>query len=739
MLLLLVLHILAKIDGKPLNADNWDDYYTQALEDVTPPIVTLDSDDLEDYKITSPNPNWTTGEAQGNTDDWIKGLDLSDFEGVETALAQNIIDSKIGSIITDYGFSAFKLVPTDGGYLIRQTFPAGFISKENGENFVLTYRDKSQDVVSVPVTVEEVKVEEKLIAVETVIESVTSVMKSSVEAARLRMEAENRGEIVSTGPGINEHLYTGGFVNTVKAFDGVSDDQAFAAIDAIVEAYEVSESVDAKKLREASESRGEAVETKVGVNEHLYTNDFVNTIEAFNSVSDAEAFQAIDAIILDIEIDNKIKSGDTPGLIDTIIKNVTDVFKAEEQDVEENTYSEFDTIEYYEAYQEELQNNSKKQGFAPIVYTDHQVEIALRNTATIESYLTENGKNKLTDEQRKLLSITPQYILDNEEEDLNSDRFIGMTNTQKAVEVTTDILKAVSDFVIKPAHGDFIEEAVVTPFDTTEDSLASDAGVITDKSGNPVGGDRSGPEQTYTEAEVTEAVKVFNKNGRKDFAPVATTAKEKAIMGEPVVIKENTPLKRVFDSKRKQGFAPLQEEVSVRDVLDFIPVVGDVLAGKDVIDELNKEDTDWRKVGILSGVAVIGLIPGIGDAVAKTIKVGSYKLLAGASVVGRVTANSDKSMVAARELAEKLDGPIPVDKDRFVLKNGVIFKATVDTVKGKIRSEVVDTIVDTGEDLLKKVEKEVAATPRPMREDFSKGPKGTAEYKLAMKAFNKNK
>jgi len=60
-------------------------------------------------------------------------------------------------------------------------------------------------------------------------------------------------------------------------------------------------------------------------------------------------------------------------------------------------------------------------------------------------------------------------------------------------------------------------------------------------------------------------------------------------------------------------------------VAEMTPIIGDVMAAKDVWDEIQREDTNWGYVGALGGAAIIGLIPGLGDAAAAAIKAGAKK------------------------------------------------------------------------------------------------------------------
>ena len=62
--------------------------------------------------------------------------------------------------------------------------------------------------------------------------------------------------------------------------------------------------------------------------------------------------------------------------------------------------------------------------------------------------------------------------------------------------------------------------------------------------------------------------------------------------------------------------------VTSKDVLEFVPVIGDAIAAKDVADEINKPNPDWFLVGVLTAGTAVGLIPGVGDAIGTAIKKG---------------------------------------------------------------------------------------------------------------------
>ena len=73
-------------------------------------------------------------------------------------------------------------------------------------------------------------------------------------------------------------------------------------------------------------------------------------------------------------------------------------------------------------------------------------------------------------------------------------------------------------------------------------------------------------------------------------------------------------------------------------VAELTPVIGDAMAAKEVYDELQKDDPNYLLAGALGGAAIIGLIPGIGDAAASAIRAGARKSL---DVAKRVEVDPD--------------------------------------------------------------------------------------------------
>ena len=73
------------------------------------------------------------------------------------------------------------------------------------------------------------------------------------------------------------------------------------------------------------------------------------------------------------------------------------------------------------------------------------------------------------------------------------------------------------------------------------------------------------------------------------------------------------------------------KDITFKDAAKFVaeltPIIGDAMAAKEVYDELQKDDPNYFLAGALGGAAIIGLIPGIGDAAASAIRAGARKAL----------------------------------------------------------------------------------------------------------------
>ena len=81
--------------------------------------------------------------------------------------------------------------------------------------------------------------------------------------------------------------------------------------------------------------------------------------------------------------------------------------------------------------------------------------------------------------------------------------------------------------------------------------------------------------------------------------------------------------------KASQAYQGGSKAITARDVLEFVPVIGDILAAEEVVNEIQKPNPNWYLVGILTAGTAIGVIPGIGDAAAAAIKKGGKALISG--------------------------------------------------------------------------------------------------------------
>ena len=68
-------------------------------------------------------------------------------------------------------------------------------------------------------------------------------------------------------------------------------------------------------------------------------------------------------------------------------------------------------------------------------------------------------------------------------------------------------------------------------------------------------------------------------------------------------------------------------DISLKDVGTFVaemtPIIGDAMAAKEVYDELQKDEPNYYLAGALGGAALVGLIPGVGDAAAGLMRRGA--------------------------------------------------------------------------------------------------------------------
>ena len=78
---------------------------------------------------------------------------------------------------------------------------------------------------------------------------------------------------------------------------------------------------------------------------------------------------------------------------------------------------------------------------------------------------------------------------------------------------------------------------------------------------------------------------------------------------------------------KSYGVEPVTDintDLTVKDaaktVAEFTPIIGDAIAAKEVYDELMKDEPNYGLIAALGGAALVGAVPGIGDAAAAGIR-----------------------------------------------------------------------------------------------------------------------
>jgi len=123
-------------------------------------------------------------------------------------------------------------------------------------------------------------------------------------------------------------------------------------------------------------------------------------------------------------------------------------------------------------------------------------------------------------------------------------------------------------------------------------------------------------------------------------------------------------------------------EVSFKDAATFVasmtPVIGDAMAAKDVYDELQKDEPNYYLAGALGGAALVGLVPGLGDAAAKAIKKGAKEVFDVAKRV-EVDPNAMGSGLGNLTLKPKQDNVIDVTSRIPKVTKPALKKIDIDT------------------------------------------------------------
>ena len=111
----------------------------------------------------------------------------------------------------------------------------------------------------------------------------------------------------------------------------------------------------------------------------------------------------------------------------------------------------------------------------------------------------------------------------------------------------------------------------------------------------------------------------FSNRWREGAEQILSEKKAKSSSPAPV-------LKRAKKNPTKEEYKKRAIDTT-KFIAEMTPIIGDAIAVKEVYDEITKPNPNWFLVGALGTGAVIGLIPGLGDAAAKLIKKGAERAL----------------------------------------------------------------------------------------------------------------
>ena len=117
--------------------------------------------------------------------------------------------------------------------------------------------------------------------------------------------------------------------------------------------------------------------------------------------------------------------------------------------------------------------------------------------------------------------------------------------------------------------------------------------------------------------------------------------------------------------------------------LDFVPIIGDIKGGIEVLIELTKNPINWVTVGLLTAATAIGVIPGAGDAVAAGIK----------QVAKTATPQVIQELLAAI-------GERSLEKIQAVISKAKTGVATVASIVAEITQKITEAFGDDVAELL---------------------------------------
>lgn len=115
------------------------------------------------------------------------------------------------------------------------------------------------------------------------------------------------------------------------------------------------------------------------------------------------------------------------------------------------------------------------------------------------------------------------------------------------------------------------------------------------------------------------------------------------------------------DAEGRRRRAPKEREsITLEDAATFVasatPIIGDAMAAKEVYDELQKDEPNYLLAGALGGAALVGLVPGLGDAAAAAMRRGAKMALDTAKRV-EIDTNTLGTMGGNIRLKPKVEEP----------------------------------------------------------------------------------
>jgi len=96
---------------------------------------------------------------------------------------------------------------------------------------------------------------------------------------------------------------------------------------------------------------------------------------------------------------------------------------------------------------------------------------------------------------------------------------------------------------------------------------------------------------------------------------------------------------------------------AARFVAEATPIVGDAMSAKEIYDELQKPKPNYALITALGGASLVGLIPGLGDAVAPMLKKGARNLF---DTVKRIEIDPNTLGMSGGNVSLKSKGEVPV-------------------------------------------------------------------------------